>query len=151
MLYQTYQPRSPLSQFVELLWSREGENLPKTQSRLLPIGSMELVINLYAEDIVMIEGDGTVTTGKEACRQGRAIFFDKMLVEFRESRSIDQNIAVSADRTYDFVVVSNWYNDFTIRYGDRIIDNKSNQLSIGYWKDGLVVKESYNYPVILMT
>ncbi|WP_292721410.1 hypothetical protein [Nostoc sp. JL34] len=28
MIYQTYQPRSPLSQFVELLWSREGENLP---------------------------------------------------------------------------------------------------------------------------
>jgi hypothetical protein len=105
----------------------------------------------YAEDIVMIEGDGTVTTGKEACRQGRAVFFNEMLVEFRESRLISQDIAVSAERTYDFVVVSNWYNDFTIRYGDRIIDNKSSQLSIGYWKDGLVVKESYNYPVISMT
>ncbi|MGL4622945.1 hypothetical protein [Chroococcidiopsis sp.] len=32
----------------------------------------------------------------------------------------------------------------TIRYGDQIIDNKSNQISIGYWKDGLVVRESYN-------
>ncbi len=105
----------------------------------------------YAEDTVMIEGDGTVTTGKEACRQGRAIFFNEMLVEFRESRLISQDIAVSADRAYDFVVVSNWYNDFTIKYGDRIIDNKSSQLSIGYWKDGLVVKESYNYPVISMT
>jgi hypothetical protein len=49
-----------------------------------------------------------------------------------------------------YVVISNWYNDFTIRYGEQIIDNKSNQLSIGYWKDGLVVKESYNYPVISM-
>jgi hypothetical protein len=105
----------------------------------------------YAEDIVMIEGDGTVTTGKEACRQGRAIFFNEMLVEFRESRLIGQEIAVSADHTYDFVVVSNWYNDFSIRYGDEILDNKSNQLSIGYWKDGLVVKESYNYPVISMS
>lgn len=27
-------------------------------------------------------------------------------------------------------------------------DIQSNQLSIGCWKDGLVVKESYNYPVI---
>ncbi|MCF2971356.1 hypothetical protein L1047_09145 [Synechococcus sp. Nb3U1] len=105
----------------------------------------------YAEDTVMIEGDGTITTGKEACRQGRAIFFNEMLVEFRESRLISQDIAVSADHSYDFVVVSNWYNDFTIRYGEQIIDNKSNQLSIGYWKDGLVVKESYNYPVISMT
>lgn len=105
----------------------------------------------YAEDIVMIEGDGTVTTGKEACRQGRAVFFNEMLVEFRESRLINQEIAVSADHAYDFVVVSNWYNDFTIRQGDQSIDNKSSQLSIGYWKDGLVVKESYNYPVITMT
>jgi hypothetical protein len=105
----------------------------------------------YAEDTVMIEGDGTVTMGKEACRQGRAFFFNEMLVEFRESRLISQDIAVSADHSYDFVVVSNWYNDFTIRYGEQIIDNKSNQLSIGYWKNGLVVKESYNYPVISMT
>jgi AraC-like DNA-binding protein len=55
MIYQTYQPRSPLSQFVELLWSREGENLPKTQSRLLPIGSMELVINLYEDWIPLFD------------------------------------------------------------------------------------------------
>jgi hypothetical protein len=102
----------------------------------------------YSEDIVMIEGDGTLTTGKEACRQGRAIFFQEMLVEFRESKLISQDIAVAAEKDYDFVVISNWYNDFTVEFGDRLIDNKSNQISIGYWKDGLVVKESYNYPVI---
>jgi AraC-like DNA-binding protein len=55
MIYQTYQPRSPLSQFVELLWSREGENLPKAQSRLLPIGSMELVINLLDDRIPLFD------------------------------------------------------------------------------------------------
>jgi hypothetical protein len=64
---------------------------------------------------------------------------------------ISQDIAVSADRTYDFVVISNWYNDFTVNVGGQIIDNKSNQLAISYWKDGLVVKESYNYPVISLT
>jgi hypothetical protein len=104
----------------------------------------------YAEDIVMIEGNGTITTGKETCRQGRAVFFNEMLVEFRESRLLSQDIAVSAEQSYDFVVISNWYNDFTIRHGDQLIDNKSNQLSIGYWKDGLVVRESYNYPVVSM-
>ena len=102
----------------------------------------------YADDIVMIEGDGTVTTGKDACRQGREFFFREMLIEFRESTLIHQHIAVSAEKAYDFVVVSNWYNDFTFKLDDHVIDNKSNQLSIGYWKDGLVVKESYNYPVI---
>jgi hypothetical protein len=104
----------------------------------------------YAEEIVMIEGNGTITSGKSACRQGREIFFKEMLVEFRESKLISQDIAVSAEKEYDFVVISNWYNDFTVKIGDRLIDNKSNQISIGYWKDGLVVKESYNYPVISM-
>jgi hypothetical protein len=102
----------------------------------------------YSEEIVMIEGDGTITTGKEECRQGREIFFKEMLVEFRESKLISQDIAVSADKTYDFVVISNWYNDYTVKIEEQIIDVKSNQISIGYWKDGLVVKESYNYPVI---
>jgi AraC-like DNA-binding protein len=49
MIYQTYQPKSPLSQFVEFLWSREGDHLPQLQSRLLPIGSVELVINLHED------------------------------------------------------------------------------------------------------
>lgn len=68
----------------------------------------------YAENIVMIEGDGRITTGKEECRQGREVFFKEMLVEFR-SKLISQDIAVSVDKDYDFVVISNWYNDFTIK------------------------------------
>lgn len=55
MIYQTYLPRLPLSQFVEFLWIREGNNLPKAQSRLLPIGSMELVINLYEDRIPLFD------------------------------------------------------------------------------------------------
>ncbi len=51
MIYQTYQPRSPLSQFVKFLWLREGDHLSQSQSRLLPIGSMELVINLHEDRI----------------------------------------------------------------------------------------------------
>jgi hypothetical protein len=129
--------------------------LEELQTKLIDINHLVVTFQTsvafekyYAENIVMIEGDGTVTTGKEACRQGREFFFEKMLVEFRESKLISQNIAVSAEQAYDFVVVSNWYNDFTINFNGQVIDNKSNQLSIGYWKDGLVVKESYNYPVI---
>lgn len=68
----------------------------------------------YAENIVMIEGDGRITTGKEEYRQGREVFFKEMLVEFR-SKLISQDIAVSVDKDYDFVVISNWYNDFTIK------------------------------------
>ena len=129
--------------------------LEELQEKLTEIN--QLVANLqtsvafekyYADNIVMIEGDGTVTTGKDACRQGREFFFEEMLIEFRESKLISQNIAVAAEKEYDFVVVSNWYNDFTFKLDGQVIDNKSHQLSIGFWKDGLVVRESYNYPVI---
>jgi AraC-like DNA-binding protein len=55
MIYQTYVPRSPLKQFIEMLWLWEGSNLPKAQSRLLPIGSMELVINLHEDRIPLFD------------------------------------------------------------------------------------------------
>lgn len=55
MIYQTYQPKLPLSQFVEFLWAREGDDLPQSQSRLLPTGSMELVINLLEDRIPLFD------------------------------------------------------------------------------------------------
>jgi hypothetical protein len=139
---------------INLLIFEQFMTLEGLQEKLADINQLVTDLNTsaafekyYADDIVMIEGNGTITAGKEACRQGREFFFKEMLVEFRESRLLSQIIAVAAEKEYDFVVVSNWYNDFTTRVGDQIIDNKSNQLSIGFWKDGLVVKESYNYPV----
>jgi len=41
-----YIPAPPLSEFVELLWLYEGYQQPHSKERLLPDGSMELVINL---------------------------------------------------------------------------------------------------------
>jgi AraC-like DNA-binding protein len=63
MIYQTYQPQSPLSQFVEVLWMREGDNLPQTQSCLLPIGSTELVINLLEDRIPLFDISSRVQIG----------------------------------------------------------------------------------------
>lgn len=54
MIYQTYQPRLPLSQFVEFLWYWEGDNLP-SRSCVLPIGSMELVIDLHEDKIPLFD------------------------------------------------------------------------------------------------
>src|SRR5215471_20317862 len=52
MLLRTYTPRPPLSDFVQLLWLYDGykrlHDQPK--ERLLPDGSMELVINLRGDD-----------------------------------------------------------------------------------------------------
>ncbi|PSB04239.1 AraC family transcriptional regulator [filamentous cyanobacterium CCP2] len=64
MIYQTtYRPRSPLSQFVEFLWFRESDHLPQSQSRLLPIGSMELVINLHEDRIPLFDRQSRAECG----------------------------------------------------------------------------------------
>ncbi len=44
-------PAAPLSEFVGLLWMYEGYQQPHEKERLLPDGSMELVVNLN-EDLV---------------------------------------------------------------------------------------------------
>ncbi|MBD1866263.1 AraC family transcriptional regulator [Cyanobacteria bacterium FACHB-471] len=80
MIYQTYQPRlacgatlkePPLSQFVEFLWFRAGESPSETQSRLLPIGSMELVINLHEDKIPLFDSHSRArygsTSGTRIC------------------------------------------------------------------------------------
>ncbi len=46
-------PAPPLSEFVELLWLYEGYQQPHKKERLLPDGSMELVINLN-EDLTRV-------------------------------------------------------------------------------------------------
>ena len=46
MIFQTYQPPMPLSQFVAMLWFFSGGGLPHSRERVLPDGSAELVINL---------------------------------------------------------------------------------------------------------
>jgi AraC-like DNA-binding protein len=46
VLFNSYRPSPPLSHFVEMLWHYDGYQQPHDKERLLPDGSMELVINL---------------------------------------------------------------------------------------------------------
>ena len=39
-------PRPPLSDFVEMLWLYEGFTISHTKARLLPTGTVDLVVNL---------------------------------------------------------------------------------------------------------
>ena len=48
-----YIPSPPLSEFVELFWLYEGYQQPHKKERLLPDGSMELVVNLR-EDLTRV-------------------------------------------------------------------------------------------------
>jgi AraC-like DNA-binding protein len=49
MLHRFHSPPPPLSDFVALLWSYEAYILPHARERLLPTGTVELVIDLRAE------------------------------------------------------------------------------------------------------
>jgi len=99
MIYQTYRPRSPLSQFVEFFWYREADNLPKIQTRLLPIGAMELVINLHEDTIPLFNQHNRIqcgsTNGSRICgthSQGFIIESDRQVsvigVHFKPGGSI---------------------------------------------------------------
>ena len=46
MLYKIHKPLPPLSEFVDVLWFYEGYEVSHEKERLLPDGSVELVINL---------------------------------------------------------------------------------------------------------
>jgi AraC-like DNA-binding protein len=52
MLYLSYTPRTPLNQLVERLWLVSGGQLPR-QERILPSGTVELVINLHDDRITI--------------------------------------------------------------------------------------------------
>lgn len=51
MQYALRRPRGPLSQFVQVLWFYEGLGPTHAKERLLPDGSMELVINLREDEV----------------------------------------------------------------------------------------------------
>ncbi len=53
MIFRTYVPASPLSHFVSKIWLYEGYAPAHTKERILPDGSMQLIINLR-EDLTRV-------------------------------------------------------------------------------------------------
>jgi AraC-like DNA-binding protein len=51
MEFRTRKPCASLAGFVDLLWYWDGPRRPHSYERLLPDGSMELVVNLYDDEI----------------------------------------------------------------------------------------------------
>jgi AraC-like DNA-binding protein len=51
MLYLTYRPKPPLSEFVALFWYYDGYTQPHAKERIMPDGSMQVVINLCEDEI----------------------------------------------------------------------------------------------------
>ncbi len=51
MLYLTYIPKPPLSRFVELFWFYEGYTQPHAKERVMPDGSIQIIVNLLEDEI----------------------------------------------------------------------------------------------------
>jgi AraC-like DNA-binding protein len=59
MLFLKHVPRSPLSQYVNLLWLYEGYTQPHAKERVLPTGEMQMVINLVDEQSCIYDRNDT--------------------------------------------------------------------------------------------
>jgi len=57
MLYRAYKPSPPLADFVDSFWFYEGYEVPHERERLLPDGTVELVINLNEDCIRVYDSD----------------------------------------------------------------------------------------------
>jgi AraC-like DNA-binding protein len=53
MLYRCRIPKPPLSEFVDQIWLYSGYSVPHKQERLMPTGTMELVLDLKRGDAVL--------------------------------------------------------------------------------------------------
>jgi hypothetical protein len=51
MRYALRRPQGPLAKFVQVLWFYEGFSSTHAKERLLPDGTMELVINLKQDEV----------------------------------------------------------------------------------------------------
>lgn len=63
MIARHYRPAAPLSAFVDLFWYYSGFVRPHAKERLLPTGTVELVVNLREDQVRTYDPDNT-----EVCR-----------------------------------------------------------------------------------
>lgn len=54
-----YRPAAPLSNFVDLFWHYSGQVREHSKERLLPTGTLELVINLHEDEVRTYDADNT--------------------------------------------------------------------------------------------
>lgn len=88
----------------------------------------------YADDVDMVELDGTVRSGKAANRAAEEAFVNG-LTEFRGAKVL--NVAVNEKTGVAFV---EWFFDYSHRdWGDRAY----HQVAVQQWKDGQIVREKF--------
>lgn len=55
MLFRSYQPSPPVSDFVDFLWVYNGFESPRLKERIFPSGTFELVFNLHDDEVRIYE------------------------------------------------------------------------------------------------
>ena len=88
----------------------------------------------YADDVVMVEGNGDSTRGKEANRQ-RELQFLSSVAEFHGAKML-------ASAAHGDVGFSEWEFDATFKDGKRRV---LREIARRRWKDGKVVDERFYY------
>ncbi|HJL15347.1 MAG TPA: AraC family transcriptional regulator [Sandaracinaceae bacterium LLY-WYZ-13_1] len=64
MRFVTRRPRGALAPFVASIWLFEGPDLPHARERVLPNGSLQLLVNLHEDELRRWEGDGFTRAGR---------------------------------------------------------------------------------------
>ncbi len=55
MIQRTYIPRPPLSNFVDFFWFYEGHDPPHAKERVIPTGTMDLIVNLRDDTLTVYD------------------------------------------------------------------------------------------------
>lgn len=96
--------------------------------------ALEAFEEFYAEDVIMIEGNGERHEGKDANRTREQEFFASV----EEVHAFELlGSATSGNRSY-----SEWLMDVTLKGMGRV---KMEQAAVRDWRDGKVVKERFYY------
>jgi hypothetical protein len=101
--------------------------------------AIEAMKQYYADNVVMIESDGTATEGLEANLAREEEFFASITA--MRSMTIDDTFVYSNPTTQESLVVTTSSMDFDIK-GEPI---KGQQVSITNWENDKVVREQFIY------
>ncbi len=110
------------------------QNLESLNQLVLEGKSLEAFDKFYHPDVTMQENEGSSTVGKAANRKREEEFYAN-IIDFRGAKILGMAVG-------DNISYVTWQYDFT--HKDWGVRNYT-QVSVQYWKDGLIIKEQFFY------
>ena len=114
------------------------ENAQKLQQMIAEGKAMEAVEQLYHDDVVVVEGDGSVRNGKAA--QIEAVKQWQGMVQEMHGGGLG---ALTANEEAGTSCAETWV-DLTMKNGNRM---KLEEVAVQKWKDGKIIHERFYYNV----